>query len=593
MPDRRQTGVMLPEDPGEEELARDWTLSEVDQGEVLHCRGDDNRRRFAIQLCVLRQYETFLDRYAAVPVRILNHLNRQLGLPPVPKLAEVEREATETGHQQRIREHLKFRTFDEDARQLLKEHLRARLAQGAWPEDLIDSAVDALRFWRIVAPAVSSLERLAASVAATGREEMFDRIASRLDETTRRSLEQMLEVAPGERRSALFRFKEYPPEASPASLLDYLDRRHTLEASGVTRIDLSGIPLSVVEHLAQLARRYDAQALKRFVPDMRLAMLTCFLSEAQKSLLDHLITMHDQFMTTLTRRSRHAFDERHREFRKRARRGIDFVLSAMEILLDPEATDRLTALYRRIEEPALRSAVEDCREFQRLEDQGLQDELRARYTGLRRYLPTFLELPFRAESGMEPLLAAVAIARELNRERSRTLPPNAPVGFIPAAWHASLYREGSGRVDRPLWEIGLAIAVRDAFRSGGLYLPESRHHVSFANLIYDERQWAAERASVYEQLSLFEEQDAVIPALAREFEEVGRRAVHGMEANPFASVVNGRLKLHTQDALPISDGVKAVRGLIESSLPRVRIEDLLRDVDTATQFTRAFRPLGG
>jgi len=51
MPDRRQTGVMLPEDPGEEELARDWTLSEADHGEVLRCHGDDNRRRFAIQLC--------------------------------------------------------------------------------------------------------------------------------------------------------------------------------------------------------------------------------------------------------------------------------------------------------------------------------------------------------------------------------------------------------------------------------------------------------------------------------------------------------------------------------------------------------------
>lgn len=82
MGNRRQ-GLMLPEDPGEEELARDWTLSEADRTEVLRCRGDDNRRRFAIQLCVLRQYGTFLDSYASVPVRILNHLNRQLGLQPI------------------------------------------------------------------------------------------------------------------------------------------------------------------------------------------------------------------------------------------------------------------------------------------------------------------------------------------------------------------------------------------------------------------------------------------------------------------------------------------------------------------------------
>ena len=63
MRSRRQSRLTLPEDSGEEELARDWTLSEVDRGEVLRCRGDDNRRRFAIQLCVLRRYGTFLESY--------------------------------------------------------------------------------------------------------------------------------------------------------------------------------------------------------------------------------------------------------------------------------------------------------------------------------------------------------------------------------------------------------------------------------------------------------------------------------------------------------------------------------------------------
>jgi TnpA family transposase len=66
-----------------------------------------------------------------------------------------------------------------------------------------------------------------------------------------------------------------------------------------------------------------------------------------------------------------------------------------------------------------------------------------------------------------------------------------------------------------------------------------------------------------------------------------------MNKNPFASIVDGRLKLHTRDALPISAEVKTLRGLIESSLPRVRIEDLLLEVDAETHFTRAFRPLGG
>ena len=88
-PPRR--GVALPEDPSEEELARNWTLSEADRSQVLRCRGDDNRRRFAVQLCVLWQYGRFLKDYARVPVRILNHISRQIHLPSALSLTGAER----------------------------------------------------------------------------------------------------------------------------------------------------------------------------------------------------------------------------------------------------------------------------------------------------------------------------------------------------------------------------------------------------------------------------------------------------------------------------------------------------------------------
>ena len=152
---------------------------------------------------------------------------------------------------------------------------------------------------------MATVERIAASIAAVGREEMFGRIASRLDESARQTLERVLEVQPGQSRSLLFRFRESPPEATPASLVDYLDRYRELSSLGVAGFDLSGTPPAVIEHLAQLTRRYDVQAVKRFAPETRTAMLVCFLVEAHKSLLDHLITMHEQYVTGLLRRSRH------------------------------------------------------------------------------------------------------------------------------------------------------------------------------------------------------------------------------------------------------------------------------------------------
>lgn len=197
----------LPEDPSEEELARNWTLSETDRTQALRCRGDANRRRFAIQLCVVRLYGRFLDEYAAVPVRVLNHVSRQLQLPPVLSLDRPDRSATETGHEQRIREYLGYQTFDPKAREHLENHLRTQVTQGMLPADLFQHAEDLLRLWNTVLPQPATLERIVASIAATGRQQLLDEIAARLGTPLREAIDKLLQVGEGDRRSALFQFK--------------------------------------------------------------------------------------------------------------------------------------------------------------------------------------------------------------------------------------------------------------------------------------------------------------------------------------------------------------------------------------------------
>ena len=592
-PAGRGLSVPLPEDPSEEDLTRDWTLSETDRAQVFRCRGDDNRRRFAIQLCVLRRYGRFLEDFAGVPVRILNYLGRQLGLAPVLSLDSSGREATETGHEQRLRDYLGYRSFDAAARERLEQHLRMKLTQGILPDSLRQEAEDILRFWRIIPPALSTLNRLVASIAATGRQEIFDRIAARLSAEKCQGLEQIILVGTGDHQSPLAQFKEYPPEATGQSILDYIERYRLLRSLGLHDIDLAGFHPQLVFHLYQLARKYDAQALKRFPQTTRYALLSCFLVETQKTLLDHLVQMHDQFLTTMCRRSRHAFEERHREFRRRAKKGVETLLSAIEILIEPgSSATPLINLYQKIDEATLRDALTDCREFQRLEDAGYQNELRARYSSLRRYLPAFLELPFQSEPGAGQLLDGIQLLRKIDQANGRSLPEDAPTGFVPAGWQASLKKE-SGAIDKRLWEISLALAVRDALRSGDLYLPESRHHVSFSNLIYDEQLWDRDRKGAYEQLSLFHEGDQVIASLTGEFEKIATQAEAGLETNPFASIKDGRLKLKRRDALEIPPGVAKLRRVIETSLPQVRIEDLLRDVDRRCGFSRVFQPLSG
>jgi len=63
--------------------------------------------------------------------------------------------------------------------------------------------------------------------------------------------------------------------------------------------------------------------------------------------------------------------------------------------------------------------------------------------------------------------------------------------------------------------------------------------------------------------------------------------------NRFAKVANGRIKLKLPDAMPVPRELRRLRDTIRASMPRLRIEDMLQDVEECCGFTRAFQPLGG
>lgn len=116
-------------------------------------------------------------------------------------------------------------------------------------------------------------------------------------------------------------------------------------------------------------------------------------------------------------------------------------------------------------------AVATCREFHAFGDYGYFDELLARHSHLKRYLPDFLALPFCCEPGTEPLLAAVEFGRRLHSDSPPQPSEGLPTQFAAGAWKAALAnRQG----DRRIWEIALAFAMRDGLRSGDLYTA-SRH----------------------------------------------------------------------------------------------------------------------
>ena len=237
---RSRPALSLPPDPSDEALARDWTLSAADKGEIQACRGDDNRLRFALQLWVLRLYGRFLTTYDAVPLRIVNHLGRQLGLPPMLLLDPMPRPATESEYQQRLRAYLGYQPFGPDIQTSLEQQLTCHAQDGMSGDQLLTQAQDLLRAWQVIPPARSTLERLVASIVARAQDTLFEAITAQLPPTLCQTIDRLLTVSEGAHRSPLFYLKAYPPEATPPALLTYLEREQLLRSLDMRALTFRG-----------------------------------------------------------------------------------------------------------------------------------------------------------------------------------------------------------------------------------------------------------------------------------------------------------------------------------------------------------------
>jgi TnpA family transposase len=321
--------------------------------------------------------------------------------------------------------------------------------------------------------------------------------------------------------------------------------------------------------------------------------MLAFLLETRKSLLDHLVTMHDQYLMEMCRHAKHLYEQQHRALRQRQKRAIDVVLETTDLLLEwpEERAFSKAELWQQIDESKFRGSLADLRTFKRLEERGYGDVLLARYPSLRKYFAAFLHLPFAAEQGNDSLLQAIDLIRQLDAGTLKRLPPTVPTGFVPRELRRAL-KDPTGQINRNAWETGLALAIKDALRSGDLYLPQSKHHVSFWELTPSEPRWQEVQPSACAALQQPHKPEAKA-VLTQQFHAAVTGAKARFAGDDFAEIQDGQLKLKRDDKVIVPAAVTALQKMIDTRLPLIRIEQLLREVDQRTSFSRHFTPAQG
>ena len=97
----------------DERLLLEWLLSAEDIEFVIdRSRGTENRLKYAIQICCLKQTGRFIDKWPAISVNILNHLSKQLEIDLVHGCLDTGNKNSESKIRQEVKLFLEFKDFD-------------------------------------------------------------------------------------------------------------------------------------------------------------------------------------------------------------------------------------------------------------------------------------------------------------------------------------------------------------------------------------------------------------------------------------------------------------------------------------------------
>ena len=588
----------------EDLLIRHYTLGENDLSIIRQRRGDHNRLGFAVQLCCLRYPGCVLPTDAEPPAPLLAMIGRQMHIDPNVWPQYAQRPETRREHLAELQAWLNltpfaigdYRRFVHDLAELARQTDRGII--------LAETLIGLLRQQRTLVPTVDVIERVCSEALTRGTRQVYEALTSPLSDRHRNALDGLLTSGfltsrEGARETDLIWLRQPPGPANPKHLLTHLERLKTVR-------DLSlpgGLEHAVHQNrLLKLAReggQMTAQHLRDLEPARRYATLVALMLDTGATLIDEIIDQHDRFLGTLFSKAKRDHSDRFQQSGKAINDKVRLYSRIGRALLDAKQSggDPFAAIEAVIPWEVFRESIGEAEKLARPEDFDYLALVSDGFSQLRRYTPILLgALTMKAAPSARELLAGVDVLKGMNERQARKVPDDAPTSFVRKRWKSLVHMPDG--LDRRFYELCVLSELRNALRSGDIWVQGSRQFKDFEEYLVPASHFAAQRAQEklgQKALGLAVETDGErflqgrLSLLDREMATVERLAAAG-ELPDAAVTSGGRLKITPLDSA-VPDEAQALTQQASGLLPHLKITELLLEVDDWTGFTRHFRHL--
>lgn len=597
--------LALPTEP--EDLEAHYSLSEADMSLIRQRRGDANRVGFALQLCLLRHPGISLAEDTDVALELVSWLASRLGVSPDGSDAWDAWDAygtrveTRQEHGRELRAYLGMTAFGMTDFRRLVDHVGEVAAHTDKGLLLVRSAVDFLQAQKIALPGIGVIERACAQALVRANRRIYATLGEHLNLGHRQRLDGLLRRRPDSSLTDIGWLRQAPLRPNARAMNEHIGRLTAWRA-----LDLPWAAGRLVHRnrLLKLAREgasMTAADLAKFEPARRYATLFALATESMATVTDEIIELHDRIIGRIIRTAQNKHNQATLASRSTVTAMLRLHSKLGETLIQAKdnGEDPFAAIETAIGWESLTTSIAHAKELTR---PALEDHLAlvsTHFTTLRRYTPTFLAaLDLHAAPAAQDLLAAINVIRTLNNTGARKLPDDAPTSFIRTRWKPLVFTNtgtdtstGTG-LDRGFYEFCALAELKNALRSGDMWVIGSRQFRDFDDYLLASDDYIGVKTTgklplvttdgsikyLQDRLALLEERLTEVNELASRDELPGVLITDtGVRITPLETIVPA----HAQ---PLIDQASAM-------FPRIRITDLLMEVDGWTGFTRHFTNL--
>jgi len=580
----RQRSALFDLPSNQATILHHYTLADDDIEHIRTRRHSHNRLGFALQLCAFRYPGRLLVAGEAIPLEVGQFIAAQLGENPDDLSCYAETDTTRRRHLVDLRSIYGYRMFSGQGARDLKAWLEGEAETARSNEDLARRFVEECRRARTVLSGISVIERLCADALVAAERRIETRITDRLNCEMKERLDRLLSELVDGTVSRFVWLRQFEVGKNSADASRLLDRLEFLQELRLPADVLGGVPPHRVIRLRRQGERYFADGLRDITSDRRLAILAVCAVEWQTAIADAVVETHDRIVDKTWRDAKKICDLRVTNAKSALHDTLKSFKNLGAALLEAKGdgvsldTTTETACGWSQLEGLVATAAE-------LTDTMVADPLAHFAQGFhrfRRYAPRMLRvLNIRAATVASPLMAAAVL---VGRDQQRG--PR-PTSFLrrSSKWHRHLNTQAPD--DHRLWEVSVLFHMRDAFRSGDIWLAHSRRYADLKQAlvpIEDARATPELTVPFEPEIWIADRKARLAQGLERLAEAVRSGAIPG------GSIENGILKVD-QLTSSVPEEADALVLDLYNRLPSVRITDLLLEVDDETGFTEAFTHL--